>query len=315
MPRSLRLGVAILVLGLASVASHRWWSMSPEVATPVAAPAPPAPAVAVRPMPFATLVATPLPASRPMVNPTLAKGFATSTNYREFIAFAKTDIEHGGGAYASAAQWECGYVKIVLDTLKRDPPPAPEGSKDIVAIAEARTLLEARCGPLSDHELYPLVSQQLKKAGSDDLDPLLRIQKLVYEPPFKTDPEARRRFIALAIQTRDPMMWERYSSLIVSRDDAAETTYFDGVTYAGNDAIAMNAAVTLVPCGLGFDCARNDTIVAVTCLQLHICEHDRYALEKLKADYQQRDFLQVMRFHAALVAAVEANNVDAFIKP
>jgi hypothetical protein len=104
MHRTPRLAVAICLVALTVGLGYRWWSTLPEIEPTVAAPVPPAPPVVVRPMPPDPLVSTPLPASRPMVNPALAKGFATSTNYREFIAFAKTDVEHGGGAYASAAQ-------------------------------------------------------------------------------------------------------------------------------------------------------------------------------------------------------------------
>lgn len=284
----------------------RLWS---EV--PVAPPTPPVASLSSAPP---AAVETPPADKAPSINPARVKGFSTSSNYRKFIAFAKRDIAHGGGAYALQAEMDCDYVKAVLEAVNHGSKEASPDSRNSVARAEARTLLEARCGTLMQQEVGARTSFEPKRSGEDRLDPMLRLRDQFYDPRCKADRAYRDESAARVVETQDPLMWTRYTSRLVDNDSIAGTASFNRVAYSGKDYLAIVAAIELVPCALGFACARLDTNVAVADLQHHVCEHDRFELEKLRAAARGYDFLRVLVLHDALITALKMQRVAAFIK-
>ncbi len=310
-----RVLLLFLAIAIAALLLMRLWSEVPVAPSPVVKPVAPStpPVASLSSAPPAAVETTPADKAPP-INPALVKGFSTSINYRDFIAFAKRDIAPGGGAYAIQAEVDCDFVKAVLEAVNHGSKEASPDSRNIVARAEARTLLEARCGTLMQQEVGARTSFELKRSGKDRLDPMLQLRDQFYDPRFKADRAYRDAFVARVVEMQDPLMWTRYASRLVDSDSIAGTASFDGVAYSGTDYLALVAAIELVPCALRFDCARLDTNVAVACLQHHVCAHDRFELEKLRAAAQRYDFLRVLVLHEALITALKMQRVAVFIK-
>ena len=302
-------GLVVIVLIVAAL-------MLTRVSGPVAAP-PSAPIVAIeRPSAPPPTPIAPAPTETVAIEPgvSMAHRYSTSINYWAFIRDARNDLANGGGAYATLAQMVCGGTKAVLKMLQTPRRPEPTDTRIIIARAEARTVLEARCGPVNTDE--PLVRVQLKSDGRVTLDPLLRFQDEWWANRAKDGVQpARQSLLTTLLDLQDPLLWERFSGWAVSADLNAGTAWFDGTAYSGPDARALARGAALVSCAMGYDCGTTDTQVAYTCLVMQVCEHDRFELMRLASKQQDFSFERAMDFYGRVLDAVREKRVNAFMKP
>lgn len=211
------------------------------------------------------------------------------------------------------AEMDCGYVKTVLRDVSSSPAAVnQQDSRIIVARAEANTLLEARCGVLSDAEVGNLIYMQLRKEGTTNQDPLLVIRSQLVDKSAAAIPDARNRLVNMMMDLQDPLVFSLYSGWLVSADYAKSLAYFDGQMWRGKDAEAVIAGVALSPCAFGFECGKRDIIVAVTCLQSAVCEDDRFALARIAAQKGGYSYAKVMDAYSRSVAALQNKDGRAF---
>lgn len=315
-PRRRVIGAAAIVVVVAVVvAVIAWWPKAPvPVKTVELIPSSAEMKSTERSVPsIASAVPSVQADRRPAIDPTWRQAFSTSRNYREFIAAAKQDVAHGGGAYALYAMETCDWIHTNLREVAARPRPAAEDSRDIMARVDARALLESRCATVQGPEFDLLhYSRELRsKAGGGD--PLDDIYQSVFT--IKDRPAGRRRLIEAILEAQDPLLVARFGGL-VETNWSQKTAYFDGAVYRIDQEPALLAAAQLLVCGIGFDCtAANDTDVAIVCVVITLCEHDRFAIAKRQADAQGYSFDRVMDFHGRMVEAFRQKRVDAFVRP
>lgn len=244
--------------------------------------------------------------------PPLAAAYAKSRNYREFIEGAREKLTSGGGAYATAAQIKCASANKLLAITRSEP--LPQDNRLIAQLAESRTLLESRCGGLSDNDTGDLVSRQLRKQGTASQDPILRMQSEIVIGGKQANLESQTSVVQEMLKLSDPLTFDLFGDWLIGLDKSGNG-FFDGEIYTGTDALALLSATQLLPCDFGADCGRTSNEVASACVFNQICVENKADLIGIQAAQYGYSLATVLALHEKLLAAVQAGRVNAFVKP
>jgi hypothetical protein len=258
----------------------------------------------------------------------LQRTFAEARDWRAFALAAKNHPEAGGRFYAIYAANLCARDNLGIQQTAQAGQAkqlAVSGTVSNERLALTETLA-TRCSAFVPAEASELVAS-LRAQAKDGADPLLAARQKLLEGKEKSDATAVREAVRQMLASGD--------SLLLSADDllmlamSIQTTnptdrsyWFDGKRYdvfdASGEAMVLRTAVELGTCTVGAVCALDDRM-AISCISQSDCITDR--VEYLRTQYLQspgaspEKFLGVLALADRIKRAIQARNVDAFVRP
>ncbi len=233
----------------------------------------------------------------------LAK-FNRSQSYRAFIYEVGGHPAMGGSEYIGRA---LAYCKTpVLAKPRADMPDARR--------AAAYDALAARCDMTNEERDHAfgcrLVFSNISKYREGDA--LMDLVLKMHEAPERA---TVRALLQQMIATRDPAILTTVlmaNRLLPGEASAHDGEYFAGKWYDGAEAVKLYQAQSLAECELGLDCGAQSTGTLTLCASRGWCADKR--AEALRIGLG-KNFDEVAKLGHAIVVAVLATDVDAFLAP
>lgn len=235
-------------------------------------------------------------------------------NLRSLYEVVKTQPEKGGWYYATYINNRCWAVREALKLTNNTDSNAPHG----VAVKRESSLnqLRRQCESFLDTELEPSELSRIFDGKANEKDPLLNLAERVRSANLAGDIQKRREVLAEVLNSNSPEFVRDY--LIQKTEGGA---YFDGVTYkygASGDVVALNAAVFLAQCQLGFECDSSQFFLINACATQFICAEnsENYVRQVLERGNQSKQSFQDVQLLAKKIEnAIRTKDFDKFLKP
>lgn len=235
----------------------------------------------------------------------LATALKRSSSYRLFVQDALRKPEKGGVLYAQSVVFACTKASDALSGI----PQASTPKRDAI-LAEFKT----HC----DITLDQFNAQLRAQPNTQERDPLFAMMNDL----ASNQPEIRKKALAEALKTQDPMLLFETAALSFSRRVAPNgeggvekvLTYFNGQWLDEGDSAPFRYAQKLAACDFGLPCQQNDVWLNTLCVTANECASSRQEyMARFVYPNQPQWQSRIEQYRAAITAAVKSQSVAAFV--
>ncbi|MBX9902683.1 MAG: hypothetical protein K2Y28_18035 [Burkholderiaceae bacterium] len=244
---------------------------------------------------------------------TVAFEFSTSKNLRAFIETARQSATRGGYPYIFEALKQCEYLS------KGEPKyDAKEDSLVYSRRLEVAKFWVTRCQNLLTAELDSLGRNRLDVEGESKKDSSYELEAEIHKLEVKSDRARLRATVRKWLAAADPWLLESQGLYIMAVDSGRDSIeiWFEGKQYPSSELSNIQQAWYLVPCAFGYVCDQNDFRLAVACIDQSYCYVNRFDyVRSTRPDDRPNDYQTIYSYYQRIVAAIQRQDVDAFVKP